>query len=95
MCAAVYYWTIPETIEFVQLVSRVAWPGPDLPGGRRQLGAAPGTVEVIGMVHLATETERVTVDDGAGTCEACVRGGAIFKVSFFGNLNFGAVSFLF
>jgi len=57
----------PEAIEFVQLVGSVARPGPDLPSSRCQLTAAPGAVEMVGVVNFPAETQRVSVNDRAGS----------------------------
>lgn len=51
-----------ETVELVQLVGRVAGPGADLARAARQLFAASCAVEVVRMVDLATEPERLPVD---------------------------------
>jgi len=54
----------PETVEFVQFVGCVSWPGPDFSCRRCQLRCTPRAVEVIGVVNLASETKWVTVDHG-------------------------------
>ena len=48
-----------------QLVGGVSWPGLDLPGAGGQLDAARGAVEVVGVVRLAAEPQRLSVNDGA------------------------------
>ena len=48
-----------------QFIGGVAGPGPDLPGAGGELDAARGAVEVVGVVHLATEPQRIAIDDGA------------------------------
>jgi len=48
-----------ETVELVELLGGVARPGPDLPGGAGQLGAAALAVEVVGTVVLAPEPQRL------------------------------------
>ena len=48
-----------------QFIGGVAGPGPDLPGAGGELDAARGAVEVVGVVHLAAEPQRIAIDDGA------------------------------
>ena len=48
-----------------QLIGGVSGPGLDLPGAGGQLDAARGAVEVVGVVRLAAEPQRLAVDDGA------------------------------
>ena len=48
-----------------QLIGGVSGPGLDLPGAGGQLDAARGAVEVVGVVRLAAEPQRLSVDDGA------------------------------
>lgn len=50
-----------------QLIGGVPGPGPDLPGAGGELVAAAGAVEVVRVVHLAAEAQRVAVDRRAGT----------------------------
>jgi len=54
----------PEAVEFIQFVGCVSWPCPDLSCCRCQLRSTPGTVEVVGVVNLTSETQRVAVDHG-------------------------------
>ena len=51
-----------ETVELVELLGGVAGPGPHLPGGAGQLYAAPRAVEVVGMVNLSSEPQRLLVN---------------------------------
>jgi len=49
----------PQAVQLVELLGRVARPGPHLPGGAGELGAAALAVEVVGTVVLAAEPERL------------------------------------
>jgi len=51
-----------ETVELVEFLGSVPRPGPHLPGRAGQLDAASGAVEVVGMVDLATESQRLLVN---------------------------------
>ena len=48
-----------------QFVGSVAGPGPDLPRAGSELDSARGAAEVVRVVHLAAEPQRVAVNDGA------------------------------
>jgi len=53
----------PQAVQLVQLVGSVAGPGPHLPGTGGELLATPRTVEVVRMVNLPTESQRLTVNN--------------------------------
>jgi len=52
-----------QAVQLVQLVGSVAGPGPDLPGAGGELLATPRTVEMVRMVNLPTESQRLTVNN--------------------------------
>jgi len=52
-----------QAVQLVQLVGRVSWPGPDLPGAGGQLLATACAVEVVRMVDLATESEWLPINN--------------------------------
>ena len=49
----------PQAVQLVELLGRVARPGPHLPGGAGQLDAAALAVEVVRTVVLPAEPERL------------------------------------
>ena len=48
-----------EAVQLIELLRGVARPGPHLPGGARQLGAAALAVEVVRTVVLSAEPQRL------------------------------------
>jgi len=52
-----------QAVQLVQLVGGVARPGPYLPGAGGQLLATPCAVEVVWMVDLSTESQRLPIDN--------------------------------
>ena len=51
-----------------QFIGGVPGPGPDLPGAGGELTAARGAAEVVGVVRLTAEPQRIAVDVRAEEC---------------------------
>jgi len=53
-----------EAVQLVELVGGVAWPRAHLPGGGRELLLTVVAAEVVRVIHLAPESERLPVYEG-------------------------------
>jgi len=51
-----------ETVELVEFLGGVAWPGPHLPGCAGQLNATPSAVEVVWAIILSSEPQRLPIN---------------------------------
>ena len=52
-----------QAIQLVHVIGSIAWARFHLPSIRIQLDATGRAVEMVGMVHLPTEFQRLVVDD--------------------------------